>query len=305
MLRVPAGLAGDRVEQERVDLRERVIAGKAPERERERRIDVRVVQRVARLVQEGLVVVDPSHRAGDEVDDPRRIRGDHAGARRLLRAVVEVGADPGLVGEVEPDRAERRLAHGHGALPGVRPRERRETSDPREVGRRRARGGVRAEQEGEPAGALREERRGRRLARAVDGGQDRGEREALLRLVARDGILDAGELGLERLARLEQGSSLVVELLRHRRDPLAEQRPRCVVGLDREACHRGAQRQLVVLPGHPRGEECVLEGVLPLRRAPDSRARPRRPAAGARRARRRRLSPRRPRPRGARRAARG
>ena len=73
MLRVPGGLLSDRVEEEGVDLGERVVAREPAEREREPGVAARVVQRMSRLVQERLVVVQPSLRARDQVDDTRRI----------------------------------------------------------------------------------------------------------------------------------------------------------------------------------------------------------------------------------------
>ena len=107
MERVPARLARDRLDDVRVDLRQRVVAGEAAERVRQRRVAARVVERVAGLVQERLVVVQPTLRARDQVDDLRRIGRDHAGARRLLRPVVEVGPDVRVGGEVEAERLQR------------------------------------------------------------------------------------------------------------------------------------------------------------------------------------------------------
>ena len=93
MLRVPVGLARDRLEHERVDLGQRVVAREVPEGVREVRVAARVVERVTRLVQECLVVVQPSLGPGDQVDDVRRVGRDDAGARGLLRPVVEVELD--------------------------------------------------------------------------------------------------------------------------------------------------------------------------------------------------------------------
>ena len=65
MLGVPARLPRDRVEQERVDLGEGMVAREPTEREGQSRIAARVVERVPRLVEERLVVVEAALRAGD------------------------------------------------------------------------------------------------------------------------------------------------------------------------------------------------------------------------------------------------
>ena len=69
VLGVPFGLARDRLEDVRVDLGQRVVAREAAERVRQRGVAVAVVERVAGLVQERLVVVEPALRARDQVDD--------------------------------------------------------------------------------------------------------------------------------------------------------------------------------------------------------------------------------------------
>ena len=104
MERVPAGLARDRLDDVGVDLGQGVVAREAPEGVRQRRVAARVVERVPGLVQERLVVVQPALRPRDQVDDGRRIGGDHARARRLLRTVVEVRLDVRVGREVEADR---------------------------------------------------------------------------------------------------------------------------------------------------------------------------------------------------------
>ena len=96
---VPLGLACDRLADVRVDLRQRVVARDPPEGVRERGVDARVVERMARFVEERLVVVQPALRARDQVHHLRRIGGDDARARSLLRAIVEV----------EPDRRLRQV----------------------------------------------------------------------------------------------------------------------------------------------------------------------------------------------------
>src|SRR5947207_9697187 len=56
---------------------------------------------MTRLVEEGLVVVKAPLRAGDQVDDRRRIGRDHARPRRLLRPVVEIEPDAWCLVELE------------------------------------------------------------------------------------------------------------------------------------------------------------------------------------------------------------
>ncbi len=74
-----------------------MVAREVPERVRQVRVAVAVVERVTGLVEERLVVVQAALRAGDQVDDLRRVGGDHAGPRRLLRPVVEVELDVRLL----------------------------------------------------------------------------------------------------------------------------------------------------------------------------------------------------------------
>ena len=63
--RVPRGLERDRLADVRVDLRQRVVAGEPPVCVRQRRVDPGEMERVSRLVQEGLIVVEASLRTGD------------------------------------------------------------------------------------------------------------------------------------------------------------------------------------------------------------------------------------------------
>ena len=81
VLGVPARLSRDRLDDVAVDLGQRVVARQLAERVRELGIDARVVERVPGLVQERLVVVEAALSARDQVDDVRRVRGDHAGTR--------------------------------------------------------------------------------------------------------------------------------------------------------------------------------------------------------------------------------
>ena len=104
---VPARLARDRLDDVRVDLGQRVIARDPAERDRKRRVDAAVMQRMAGLVQERLVVVQAALRPRDQMDDVRRVARDHAGARRLLRPVVEVELDVRRRRKVEAELRQR------------------------------------------------------------------------------------------------------------------------------------------------------------------------------------------------------
>jgi hypothetical protein len=133
MLLVPARLACNGLEQERVDLRQRVVARQAAERVRKGGVAARVVERVPRLVQEPLVIVEATLGARDQVHDLRRVRGDHAGTRVFLRAIVEVEADTSIGREIEAESGECLETHGHCALLRVHVRERRQPAQVRDV----------------------------------------------------------------------------------------------------------------------------------------------------------------------------
>ena len=126
MQRVPFGLARYGFEDVRVDLGQRVVSRDAPKRERQARIDAGVVERVARLVEERLVVGETTLRARDQVHDLRRVRRDHTGARILLRPVFGVESDVRDRRHVEPECERRRQGDLDGALLRVRRLERRE-----------------------------------------------------------------------------------------------------------------------------------------------------------------------------------
>ena len=280
-----------------------MVAREPPEREWQRRVAARVVQRMTCLVEERLVVVEAALGARDQVHDARRVGGDDARARRLLRAILEIGADPLLRVEIEAERAERREADLDASLLRVRGLERREPADPRHV--RDA--GV-SSRSGPSRRSSQRSRCGVNAARAldprlVDGVEDRPERDALLVLVARNGIGDARDVGLELVASGEQRAPLVVERRGDVEHRLTERVAACVLGLDREPSLRRPERQLVAVPRHPGGEQRVLERVLPRGElAVDDAVLAREPQPGDRLARRR--PPRPPRPRGAPRAAR-
>ena len=120
------------------------------------------------------------------------------------------------------------------------------------------------EQAVEPPLPLRRERRRALDPRSVDGVENRAERDALLRLVARDGVGGAGDVGLQLVPRGEERASLVVEGGRHLEHGGAERVAVGVGGLDGQARLGRAEWKLLVAPGHARGEERVLEGILAL-----------------------------------------
>ena len=127
------------------------------ERERQPRVDAGVVQRVAGLVHERLVVGEAALRARDQVHDLRRVRRDHAGARVLLRPVLEVEADVRDRCHVEAERASRREADVDRALLRIRRLERRQPAQivrrARSTARRRARGRAAARTTSRAAGS--------------------------------------------------------------------------------------------------------------------------------------------------------
>ena len=86
MTGVPPGLARDRLDDVGVDLGQRVVARDPAEGVRQRRVDAAVMKRVAGLVQERLVVVQPALRARDQVDDAS------AGRSRSRRRAVTSAA---------------------------------------------------------------------------------------------------------------------------------------------------------------------------------------------------------------------
>ena len=82
-------------------------------------VEPRVVECVPRFVQEGLVVVEPALRARDQMHHRGRVGRDHAGARALLRPVIQVELDAAVRGQVEAQGGERLQADGHAAILGV------------------------------------------------------------------------------------------------------------------------------------------------------------------------------------------
>ena len=257
---MPAGLAGDRLEQERVDLGERVVAGKPAERVRELGVEPGVVQRVPGLVQEGLVVVEAALGPRDQVDDRRRVGGDHARARALLRPVVEVEPDALVRGQVEPDA--RRASPGRPAR-----------SAPSGRGRRRATSGAGRRRGTEAGSASRSAPRTRSShssrigpqsrparARPPAAQSERAWRSMFFRAALRaTGSGLARELGVERLALLHQRVAGAVEARGGVGGELAQLVARRVVVQHRELRLRRAERQRLAAELDPLGEDGVLE----------------------------------------------
>ena len=239
-----------------------MIARELAERVRQRRLAARVVERVTGFVQEGLVVVEAALGARDQVDDVRRVGSDHACARRLLRAVVQIEPDPGSALDVEPERAERGDADLDRALLRVRLLERGEPAQIARVIRGRHILSLGPEQLVEPALAQRRVHAGGCPRRGVEDALELVQRDPLLFCVPGDRVGLARELGLERLAGGEQLAAVVVEAGALR---VRERAELVAVAVDREHCQLrlgGPQRQLLPAPADPRGQEPVLELVL-------------------------------------------
>jgi hypothetical protein len=262
---VPIRLARDRLEDVRVDLRQRVVTGDAAERIWEARIDARVVQRVTGLVHESLVVGKPALRARDQVHDVGRIRCDHARARILLRPVLEVEANVGNRGHIEAERLDGRHAHVDRALLRICRLERRQPAQVVHVRIRRQRVALRPEELLEPCVTQTAVRLGRRIRGGDEHLLELPQRDRLLLLVARDGIALTRELALELLAGDHQRQAVAVEAGRLGTLQLAE-RLAVRVGVEHgEACLRRAQRHLFAVERDTGAEDRILERVLLLR----------------------------------------
>ena len=122
-----------------------------------------------------------------------------------------------------------------------------------------------AEQLLEPALAQAVVRVGRGAAGRVEHALELVQRDPLLLRVPRDRVGLARELGLERLAGREQLAAVVVEARADGVRERAELVAVAVAGQHRELRLRGAQRQLLAAPVDARGEDPVLELVLPRR----------------------------------------
>ncbi|TMK56543.1 MAG: hypothetical protein E6G60_18085 [Actinobacteria bacterium] len=260
---MPARLAGDRLADVRVDLGQRVIAGDAAERVRERGVDARVVQRVSGLVQERLVIVQASLCAGDQVDDLRRVGGDHAGPRGLLRPVVQVEAN-GRLGHVEPERGHRLETDFRRAFLRVDRLERREPADVREVRGRRLLLALGTEQPLEPLLSQREEALRDLVVRGLEHRRELAHGDLLFLLAPRDRVGLAGQIRLQLLVCAQQLEPLLVEARRCLVVDLAELVPVGVRVEHGELRLRRAERHLLAFERHARREDRVLQLVVAL-----------------------------------------
>src|SRR5438105_4851025 len=224
-----------------------------------------VVERVARLVQERLVVVQPALRARDQVHDARWIACDHARARRLLRTVVEVEVDVRRGAQVEAELFERADADLGRAFLRVCRLEGREPAHVRRVEARRDLVALVAEQPLEPARAESRERSCRLVARRVEREREPAERDPFLLRVTLDRVADLRVVGGQLFAGTDERERVVVEA-RHRLGlDLSERLAVAVVGQHGEPRLRISQRHLLALEGDALGEDAVLELVLALR----------------------------------------
>ena len=220
------------------------------------------MERVARLVHERLVVGEAALRERDQVHDVRRVGGDDAGARILLRPVLEIETDVRDRGEVEAERGGRLQADRCRAFLRVRRLERREAPDVGDMTARRHRVASGAEDPVEPA--LPHDRV--RLGRRVRGGDERAlevaKRDPLLLLGPRNGVGLPADGCVELLDGGEQLESIRIELRGLRPLEVAELFAVGVLLEDRQARLRSAQRHLLALECDSRGDERVLERVL-------------------------------------------
>ena len=97
-----------------------MVARDAAEHVRQRRVAACVVQRMPRLVQERLIVVETALGARDQMDDLRRVARDHTCARRLLRTVVEIELDVRLRHQVEAERGRESRGRSRSRGPSCR-----------------------------------------------------------------------------------------------------------------------------------------------------------------------------------------
>ncbi len=216
------------------------------------------------FVEERLVVGKASLGARDQVHDARWVGGDHAGARVLLRPIVEIEADAAVGGEIEPEGGERGEADGNRAFLRVRAGERGEPPHVRDVGGERLRVPDRPEDPVEPALP----QLGVAPVDPAGGGLD-GTGEALeidpLELAApQHRIRLLGELGLERLPRPEQLEPLAVEARRGLEHALPEPIAITVLVEHRELRLRRPERDRLAVLLDPAGQDRVLERVLAL-----------------------------------------
>ncbi len=262
VLRVPARLSAHGLDEEGVDLGERVVARQSAEGVRKRRVAASVVERVPGLVQEPLVVVQPALRAGDEMNDPRRVGRDHARARVLLGPVVEIEVDAVVRSQVEAERRERVETDRHAALLRVQVGERREAPQVRDVVGGRLVVRIGPENALDPSCAERGELLVLGRRRGAKRAGERAQVDLLACFRARDRVGLAGELGVDPLPRPDQLVALVVEAWPTRR--------RSVVPAPRGRRSRRAGR---AWPAQP-AEAASRRRTRPARRGWRSRVRP-------------------------------
>jgi hypothetical protein len=198
------------------------------------------------------------------VHDLGRIRRDDAGARVLLRPVVEVEPDARLACEIEAEVLERLEAHRHGLVLREHVRERRHAPDVGDVSARRLVLPLLTEQPVDPA--LAEPRP--RIRLALGGVRERrGERAQVYPLhvlapLHRIGF--ARQIGLELVAAPHEVEPAVVE----RRRGVGRERPelvaRGVLVEERELGLRHAERHGLAAEVDALGEHGVLELVVGL-----------------------------------------
>ena len=259
-----------------------------------------VVERVAGLVQERLVVVQPALRARDQVDDLRRVGRDHAGARRLLRPVVEVELDVRLLLEIEAELRERVHADSGPPAPWCRsPRAARAGA-----GRRRATsvGTVLALRRRAAARASGLAQLARRASVAASLASARARSSSRSEMPFSSSVRSTGssislDVRLQLLARAQHLEPLVVERRRDLVGEPAELVAVAVAGQHRELRLGRPQRQLLALELDPRGEDRRSRARPPARRARPRSALPRTSCAAGRGARAPHPARRRPRPR--------
>jgi hypothetical protein len=222
------------------------------------------MERVPGLVQECLVVVQPALRAGDQVDDLGWVGCDHARARRLLRAVLEVEPDVAVGLDVEAEPRQRRQAHGDGLLARVDRVERRQAAQVVDVERARLLVALGPEQALEPALAQPRVGTVHGFARRPEDALDFDEGDLLLLLAAVDRVGIARELALEPVVVADQLEPLVVEPGRAIEMAPPQLVPVAVVREHGEPRGGRAQRHLLSLPLHAGREDRVLELVVAL-----------------------------------------
>ena len=260
---VPPRLARNRLDDVGIDLGERVVARDPAEGVRQRCIDAAVMERVAGLVQERLVVVQPALRARDQVDDLRRVTRDHAGARRLLGPVVEIELDVRRSRKIEAELGQRRQRDLGSTILRVGRLERREPAHVRRVEARRNLLALGAEQLLEPARAKPRERHRRVVARSLERRGQLAQRDALLLLVAFDRVADPGQFGRQLLCRRDQLEPVGVEAGACVRLQLAELLAVAIGRQHRELRLRVSERHLLAPECDALCELPVLELVLP------------------------------------------